>query len=211
MLEIKIQQSGMDELTRSVIGLGGLFARARKSAMSSVGWYVQRTLRNHLEYGPPEWEGLHDLTELFKKKGGMWALRTAKPRSPAFWLGKFSRYRVSSDGGWVQIDFGKSRKGQPGRFDPAIAPIARRIDQGEDIAVTPAMRRKMAATKKATRGQHEIGINYFPLRKSTKRLDIPARPIFAPVFRKIENEVTPLFVKKFWASFDRYQSGRAKA
>jgi hypothetical protein len=49
MLEIKIQQSGMDELTRSVVAMGGLFARARKSAMSSVGWFVQRTLRNHLE------------------------------------------------------------------------------------------------------------------------------------------------------------------
>ena len=213
MLEVKLQHSGLDEMTRSVMGLGGLFARARRSAMGSVGWFVQQTLRNHLEYGPPEWQDLHDLTELFKKKGGtgVWALRSNRPRSPAVWLGKFSRYRVSSDGGLVQIDFGKSKKGKPGTFDPQIAPIARRIDQGETVRVTDKMRRKMAATKKATRGEHVVGINFFPLRKDTDSLDIPARPIFDPVFRKIEDEITPLFARKFWASFDRYQFGGKKA
>jgi len=209
MVELKLKVTGLTETTRAVMGMPGIFSRARTSAMKSVGWFVQVALRNHLEYGPSGWEHLHHLTEMFKKKGGsgIWALRPSAPRSPAIWLGKFSRYRVSSDGGLVQIDFGKSKKGHPGTFDPQIAPVARRIDQGEKIAVTEKMRRKMAATKKATRGDHVPGINFFPLRKGTTSLTVPARPIFAPVFSSVEPKVPALFELKFWSAYTRYTTG----
>lgn len=209
-MQLKMTYDGLSETTRAVLDLPGKFLRAKKSAMGSVGWLVMGELRNHLEYGPPEWEGLHALTKKFRKQSrtlgkGNWVMRQKPPHSPAAWLGKFARYRVSKTGHLVQIDFGKGKRGkQPGRLDPQLAAVARRIDSGEKIPVTKKMRRKWAATwyRAKARGQEPVvGENFFPLRKSTRNIDIPARPVFRPVFRKIQPVVGPFFEKKFWASY----------
>lgn len=209
-LDLSMTYDGLSDVTRTVMDLPGKFWRAKKSAMGSVGWLVMGHLRNHMEYGPPEWEGLHPLTMKYKKNGrsagsGNWIMRQRPPHSPAAWLGKFARYRVSRSGDTVQIDFGRGKRGkQPGRLDPNLSATARRIDGGEHIQVTEKMRHKLAATwyRAKARGQQPvIGENFFPLRRSTTVIDIPPRPIFAPVFRKIQPLVTPFFEKKFWASF----------
>lgn len=210
MVELKMHYRGLSRVTREVLELPGAFARAKKSAMGSVGWLVMGHLRNHVEYGPPEWAGLHALTSRFKKAAsgggkGRWIMRRRPPHAPAVWLGKFARYRVSKSGNTVQIDFGKGKRGkQPGRLDPELSAIARRIDGGERVPVTEQMRRKWAATwyrAKTAAGGPQVGTTFFPLRKSTTVLDIPARPIFAPVFRKIQPLVGPFFEQKFWQSY----------
>lgn len=210
-MKLKMHYTGLSEATKAVLDLPGKFQRAKRSAMGSVGWLVMLHLRNHLEYGPPEWEGLHALTNKYKKTtrsigNGNWIMRQKPPRSPATWLGKFARYRVSKSGDTAQIDFGKGKRGkQPGLLDPQLSAVARRIDGGEKIPVTKAMRKKFAATwfRAKARGQEPvIGENFFPLRKSTKSIDIPARPIFAPVFRKIRPMVGPVFEQKFWDSYN---------
>lgn len=210
-MKLSLSYTGLSEATKTVLDLPGKFKRAKVSAMGSVGWLVMREMRNHLEFGPPEWEGLHALTNKYKKQNrsadrGNWMMRQKPPRSPAFWLGKFARYRVSKSGDLTQIDFGKGRKKgrNPGRNDPVLAGVARRIDQGEKTRVTKQMRKKFAATwfRAKARGQKPvIGVNFFPLKKSTTSLDIPARPIFAPVMRKIQPIIGGFFEKKFWDSY----------
>lgn len=209
-ISIEMAYSGLSETTKAVMNLPGKFLKAKKSAMGSVGWLVMGELRNHVEYGPAEWQDLHALTKTYYKKkgsGGKWIMRRQAPHSPASWLGKFARYRASASGNTVQIDFGKGKsKGkQPGRVDPQLSVIARRIDSGERIAVTSQMRKKWAATmaRASSRGGKPVlGVNFFPLRKSTQSIDIPARPIFAPVFRKISPKVSKFFETKFWESYD---------
>jgi hypothetical protein len=209
-ISISMAYSGLSEVTKAVMDLPGKFLAAKKSAMKSVGWLVMTELRNHVEYGPPGWQKLHPLTSTYwKKKGagnGRWVMRRQAPHSPATWLGKFARYRASRSGNTVQIDFGKGKRGkQPGRLDPQLSAIARRIDSGEQIAVTSKMRKKWAATMaraSARSGKPVIGVNFFPLRKSTTTIDIPARPIFTPVFRKISPKVSRFFETKFWESYD---------
>ncbi|MFA6135721.1 MAG: hypothetical protein WC869_17070 [Phycisphaerae bacterium] len=199
--------TGLSALTKAVLDLPGKFLKAKKSAMGSVGWLVMSELRNHVEYGPSEWQGLHALTKAYHKKGGgKWILRRSAPHSPASWLGKFARYRTSLSGNTVQIDFGKGKaKGKlPGLVDPQLSAIARRVDGGEKIAVTAKMRRKWAATLARASGRGSspvLGVNFFPLKKSTQTIEIPARPIFAPVFRKISPQVSQFFETKFWASY----------
>jgi hypothetical protein len=208
-VELTLRHSGMSAATRAVMDLPGNFSRAKKSAMGSVGWLVMGHLRNHMEYGGQGWEGLHDLTNVYRKKrganAGNWVKRQRKPFSPASWLGKFARYRLSKSGNTVQVDFGKGRsKGKnPGRSDPQLAAIARRIDGGERIAVTKQMRKKWAATWYRAGKNKIVGVNFFPLKKSTKFIEIPERPIFDPVFRKISPLISSFFEEKFWDSYHR--------
>jgi len=208
-VSLSLTYSGLSETTQAVMNLPGKFLKAKKSAMGSVGWLVMVELRNHLEYGPSGWALLHALTKVYwKKRGaGKWVKRRQAPHSPAEWLGKFARYRLSSSGNTVQIDFGKGKKNkQPGRLDPQLSAIARRIDSGEDTVVTEKMRKKWAATlyrALAGGGTPEIGVNYFPLRKGTKVIHNPARPIFTPVFKKIQGRVSGHFQQKFWESYYR--------
>lgn len=210
-VSLGLTYSGLSEVTREVMNLPGKFLKAKKSAMGSVGWLVMTELRNHMEYGPPGWAKLHPLTaKYYKKRGahaGRWTMRQHPPLSPAEWLGKFARYRVSESGNTVQIDFGKGKKKKdPGRLDPELSVIARRIDGGEVTRVTKQMRKKWAATmyRASGRGREpHPGVNFFPLKKSTTTLETPARPIFQPVFRKVRPRVTGFFEQKFWESYYR--------
>jgi hypothetical protein len=215
-VSISMAYSDLSAATRAVMNLPGEFLKAKKSGMGSVGWMVMSELRNHVEYGPSNWQQLHALTKAYYKKrganGGRWVRRQRPPYSPASWLGKFARYRLSKTGNTVQIDFGKGKRGkQPGQLDSQLSAVAKRIDGGERIVVTQKMRRKWAATlaRASSRGSKpEIGVNFFPLKKSTTSIDIPPRPIFGPVFRKISPKVSRFFETKFWASLER---GRSKA
>lgn len=187
-------------------------ARARKSALSSTGWWIRGELRNHVEYGGTGWPGLHPLSKSRRKdKAGMW--KTANKRNPLDWLGKFSRYVMDGRKESVTIDFGRSRKGKSGAIDPYLSAIARKHERGERVKVTPSMRRKMGKTTMGRKGKlrGEPGAGYFPLRASTKYLQIPKRPSIGPVFRKVAPKTAEYMRTKFWAAFNRYQSGGAKA
>lgn len=211
MLSLHLELSGMSELTKTAMGLSGKYARAKVAAMKSVGWMGMVMLRNHIEYHPPEWAGLHPLTKKYYKKrgvGGRWVMRGRPPRWPDEWLGKFARYRVAKDGHLVQLDFGKGKKNKsPGRLDPELAAIARRVDGGETIDVTMKMRKKLAATyyraaqKKKGGAEPVVGVDYFPLKKATRTLSTPPRPIFEPVQRKLDDQVGPWFEDRFWRNF----------
>ena len=178
--------------------------------MKSTGWHVRGELRNHVEYGGEGWPDLHPLTRAFRKKRGLnarWVKRKRGAHQTAlFWLGKFARYRVNDDGTLLQVDFGKSRKGQPGAFDPELIATVKRAETGERIEVTDKMRRLLGATRRKRPRKGQVpGETYFPLRKSTQFLEVPKRPIFAPVWRKIKDKVPRYFEEKFWKALERYE------
>jgi len=209
-MRISIEAEGLDSVTRLMMHMPGIYSRARKSALSSVGWYVRGELRNHIEYGGANWPELHPLTRAFRHKygtAGKWIKRSGGKRlTPLFWLGKFARYRVDRDGTQVTVDFGKSRRGQPGRLDPGLSRIALRHEKGEKVRVTARMRRFMGATRRKRPKRQIPGETYFPLRKTTQYLVIPRRPIFAPVWRKVNRRIPGLFKRKFWEALKRYQT-----
>lgn len=194
--------------------LPGEFRRARFSALSSLGWWIRSHVRNHVEYGGSGWPGLHPMTKNFwvkRKKGddltrSKWSgrRRVYSHNTPLAWLGKFARYRVDQGAAFVQVDFGKSRKGQPGTFDPALIGIVKRAEYGETIPVTERMRRFFGATRRSRPKKQEPGRTYFPLKKSTKTLIIPKRPIFGPVFRSLQGKIPGYFQGKFFGSLERY-------
>jgi hypothetical protein len=212
-MRIDIEEINLDELTRTLTKMPGLFRRARISALKSTGYLVQQEVRNHVEYGGTGWPALHPLTLKFRKKRGVgtsqWSGRRRGDHQTAlFWLGKFARYRVDDDGTVVQIDFGKSRKGQPGTVDPQLMPVVKRAEEGETIAVTEKMRRFFGATRRKRPKRQIPGETYFPLKKSTTKIEIPPRPIFSPVWKKVHGRIPAHFKDRFYRSVDRQITGK---
>ncbi len=211
-MDLKLDPAQLDRLTRALAGMPGTMKRARISALKSTGYMIQQETRDYVEGGGSGWPGLHPMTRMFKAKYSA-GKRTKwiKPRSrkgPVHWLGKFARYRVDGEGSLVQVDFGKSRKGKPGTFDPGLVGIVRRVQSGERITVTDKMRRFFGATRRKRPKVQTPGETYFPLRASTTTIEIPKRPILDPVFRAAKPRIPGRFEEKFWKALDRYWSKR---
>ncbi len=218
MIDLHADIEGLDEATRLAAALPGNLARARKSALSSLGWWIRGELRNHIEYGGSHWPPLHPLTMKFRKKRGIKAgpgawggRRRGRHNTALFWLGKFARYRVDKEGELLDVDFGRSRAGKPGSFDASLSATVRRAERGERIRVSEKMRRFLAATRRKRPKRQVPGKTYFPLRKTTRVLVVPPRPIFGPVKRKVEPQVPAYFTRKFWGAFERYTTGKKKS
>ncbi len=213
-MKVDLRVENLNAVTKAVMRLPGVFQRARKSALGSLGWRIRGELRDFIESGGEGWPERHPLTLMYRKKRGVqhrWIKRRKAPPHPLQWLGKFSRYLLDKEGTILQIDFGKSRKGQPGQVDRTLSSIAIRAEEGETIRVTPAMRRFLATTRRKRPKRQIPGETYFPLRKSTKNLKIPPRPIFSPVWRKIKPKIVPYFEAKLWANIEAYQKGLKKS
>ena len=208
-----VKAENIDKVTKTFMMMPGIFERARKSSLKSLGWWIMGEVRNHVEYGGDNWPDLHPLTEKFRKKYNLahkWVKRRSAPPSPLFWLGKFARYRVDDEGTLVHIDFGKSRKGRPGTMDPKLVHIAKRAEEGDRIQVTEKMRRMWAATKRKRPKGGKVGDQFHALKKSTNVLKVPPRPIFGPVFKKVQPKAGAYFRDKFWKAIDRYTKGTKK-
>lgn len=210
MLTVDLKAEGLNEVTKAVLQLPGLFARARKSALGSTGYWIQQEIRNHIEYGGEGWQKLHPITYKFRKfRGGP---------SPLFYLGRFARYLIDEEGTTIEIGLGKSRKGQPGQVDdPWLMAALRRAEEGSRVPVTKKVRLVWLSTKikgtkwkKMSRSGAVTG-GYFVLRPDTQFLTIPKRPVIGPVFRKVRSKVMPYFEDKFWKAIERYRSGASKS
>ncbi len=209
LLTIDYEKS-LSKLARDLLHLPGDFTRARISALKSCGFWIRGELRNHVEYGGAGWPSLHPMSKSFRKKyklGNKWFGRgRGDHQTPLFWLGKFARYRADQDK--VQIDFGKSAAGKPGTFDPTLIGIVRRAEEGEAIRVTEKMRLFFALTRRKRPKKQTPGLTYFPLKKSTKTLDIPARPMIEPVWKKTVGLIPVRFEAKFFSALKRYEKKR---
>lgn len=207
-MQIKTDASQLSDATRAVLALPGLFARARRSATSSLANEVRKRLRSHVETGGSgTWDRVHPLTAKYRKgrdtSSGTWRA-TRKKSGPFSWLGKFARYRVEEDGG-ATIHFGKSREGAKGSFDPFIISVVKRAEEGERTRVTDKMRRFFGTTRRGFKNP-KIGTAFFPLAADTTELISPARPIFDPVTSALDGEIMPFFERKFWNALDRYKT-----
>ncbi len=210
MFTVDLKADGLDATTRALVELPGMFARARKSALGSTGWWIQQELRNHIEYGGTGWAKLHPITLKFRKFRGA-------PATPLFYLGRFARYLIDQEGTTIEIGLGKSKRGEPGQTDdPWLMAALRRAEYGSRIKVTKKVRLVWLSTKikgtkwkKMSRSGAVTG-GYFVLRPETEFLNIPKRPVIDPVFRKINPAVLSYFQQKFFAALERYRTGASK-
>lgn len=206
MISFRVDMRGLRQGAQELGALPAQIERARKSALKATAWMGMSELRNHVEYGGSGWKPLHPMTLKLRKS-------KSSPPTPLFFLGRFARYRVDEAGTIADIDFGKSKKGRPGTFDRGVGEMVAQMEAGLRIPTTERMRRwfSVATRPKGRRGKRAIaGKDYFPLRKSTPAIVVPARPVFAPVWKKIQPRLKGYFDEKFRLAIVRYLTGATK-
>jgi hypothetical protein len=109
--------------------------------------------------------------------------------APLLKLAGAVRYNYDKNLQQVGIGFIQSEGVSPGMLK-----LARMHAKGFETRVTPKMRRLLFA----------IG---FPVKKSTKVLKTPARPVIEPIFHQEQNNILKNLETKFWKSLNRYLEG----
>lgn len=208
-MKVEISAHGLSALTRALAEAGGKFDRASTSALKSTGWMVRGVVREHYENLPTS---RHMLTRMFREnKAGRWTRRRSEPGMA--WFGRFVRYAVADGGSELTVALGRTAKGKSaaGKMDQALLEMALKHEHGRTYAVTERMRRKYAATKTAAAGRRpskkarRYGLEYFALRKSTRKITVPARPVWNPARIEVTRRATPWFEKKFYKALRRYK------
>jgi hypothetical protein len=143
-MDLSIDITQLNEATREVMEIPGLFNRARISAMKSTGWMIRTEMREFIESGGAgTWDALHPVSRYYAKKyktgSSNWIRPSLQAKGPMFWLGKHARYRVAGDE--ALIGFGRSAKGETGTISPFLMQVLNRAEHGEITQVTDKMRR----------------------------------------------------------------------
>lgn len=212
MLDIQIEQKSLREITRFSMELPGDFARARHSALSSLGFAVRQEIKREGQRGSKGgylgWGELSPHTGILgrmhhstgplerkrekyrsgDKKGQVIPWRSAL-KEPFIKLPHGIRYHVDSEDLFVEIGFINPSS----RFHTWM----RMHDRGYSTRVTPRMRKMFFA----------LG---FPIKKETTELKTPARPWVKAVEQRWRPRYLRYFEDKFWESFNRYQKGGSK-
>lgn len=200
MFKIDIDDSQVVKFTR-ISPQRGRWAAAE--ALKMTGGHMRKKIRRFIEKGGEGWAPLHPVTEAGRKK----------KRSPLFLLGRLVRFKYSTYRGAQRVQVGffptrtlkkraRQKSGQKyslrgagkeqARFESSMgmtdAALARLHEYGKRRRVSARMRRKLGA----------MGLG---LRKKTRALEIPPRPMIGPVFRKEHNAIPLYFERRFFQKF----------
>jgi hypothetical protein len=165
---------------------------AAKEALGYVGAKGRKEVRSHILRGGSGWQ------RSAKKSGVGWT----REKQPLRSLASMVIYTVGKSKGMHRVTIkpglrgakGKEWLGRMGKAHTAgkvkrekITPMSlfKKAEYGKRYRVTKKMRGYMAA----------IGM---PLRKSTKQIIVPARPIFGPLWFKIRGQSWRWFEKKYY-------------
>lgn len=175
---------------------------ARASALKSVGYIVSREVSQYIDEGGRNWPEVHPLTRSYKSgRNGLMRRGQGHPGAYDF-MKKYTRYRMDDKERRVDVNFGKSQRGKPGKFDAELAIISKQMQRGGRTRVTDRMTRLWGSTRE--RHPQRIGDGgFFPLRKDTSFLRLPKRDIFDTVFRRIRNKIITKFDERFTKRFDK--------
>ncbi len=220
MLDVQVKTEGLSEVTRAVMELPGIFARARASALKSLGWAVQQDLKREGRSLEPKLNphtgvlaGTHDTA---KRRGSnvRWGKRRIKGTST--WQTGTSRSR-GRNGGVAQ-----KRSSRLNPFSRFVNMIRYSVDAEDNLVEIGVLkpkpiyhiwfRKNMAGfdTPVTPRMRRFLFASGFPIRKETTSLQTPARPWIGKVKDDWHGKAAPYFEQKFWAAMSRYGTGGAK-
>lgn len=187
---MSIQVSGMGRVLVSLNKNSQIYKDGKAEALRRTGAYSRKELVRYLRATD---RPLHKVTKFMKGRRGRFGfgsknkrtIRVAAVRHKShYFLKQLARYR--SDERKLHIDFGGSRRGEPGRLDNRISGWIVRIQEGKTYKVTPKMRRYFAA----------IGI---PIKKGLSMITTKPRNIM-PAFK---TKHVPKMIKRYDNRFNQ--------
>lgn len=187
---------------------------ARRSSLSSVGFYVSDEIRKYIESdGDGSWPESHPLTQLMEKKRGKW-VRKENYEGAYHKLAKFARYTINPQATNMVFGFGAFsardiKRGKQVQFDPLLTKIAQDMQKNRAVAVNEDKRQMFGATRGVLDGDPSDdtpGVEFYPLCKGTGSLHVKARKVDSPIAAKVRAKSGTLFSEKFHAAiYKRYE------
>lgn len=185
---IEITTPNAQEIIDGVLEFRTSIFASERSAIGSTGFYASQEVAEWIRSeGKGSWPERHPVSKIWGKRGVSKMYRAV---------------RYFQRGKDVVVGYGNTKGSEP-RPNTNLESKMERIEKGFAIPVTDKMRRKFAVTRKLATIGETPGEDYFPLRKSTRKLVVKPRPIHTPVFRKINSQIYPLFEQKFLKSMGR--------
>ena len=179
-----LEKKHKDLLKMSVVN-----AESKVVAGNKIGSFLMKKVRTYIESsGEGSWEATHPLT-------------LEKSKETAYhWLGKMTRYKIKNRGKSIEIGFGQFtardvRKGNDLNFDSKLNKVSNVMQLGKKFRTSKRMQRKLGSARRNAYSQP--GIDFFPIKNTTKVLEIPSRPVMKPVLEKNKTQVENLYKDKF--------------
>jgi len=167
-----------------------------KEALKMTGGHYRKALQQDIRHGRIGGDKtLNPITERGRDR--------RKP--PLFNLGSMTRFRVSKSrkAGGLMLRVGFLNIGKLKVGTKSVVAVAKIHEEGKRIRVTPKMRKFFAREKHENRGGAY-------LKKSTKFLTIPKRPIIEPFWRRYRNEIPRYLERRFFQKFFSKENARLR-
>lgn len=197
-----------EALVMEILSITENWRDIRRDTTSDIIKEYQGEVYDHIESGGGgAWPGFHPLSIRFKynRSRNLWERRgRLLGRANYNWLMQYVGSRVSRDGSFGRVRFGKAKTFGAKKLQER----AGWVEGGHKTRVTPRMRRLMGASRgKGRFGRKKAGKGYFPLKSSTSELVIKPRPIMEPVYQQ-QNRLVPTWAEKSLARNIKKQKGK---
>jgi hypothetical protein len=190
---------------------------ALKEAFRAAGGHIRKLIRNFIEKGGEGWRPLSPMSRKAK-------IRTGQRTTPLHFMARFIRFKYSKRKGQhkVRIGFFPSKntsKAFQRKNAYATDSMGNPVGPKYTLNVSPRRRNKFreafGQTPQAFARKHEYGKTrrvtkamrgYFaatgtPLKRTTKKIKLPARPFMRPVWRREQAKMFGYISKKFFKVF----------
>lgn len=170
--------------------------KASETAARVEGFRLMKLLKQQIMEGAPGGRPFEGLTEIGKRLG-----RGARTRKALKRLAVPVRYGVDRSGGVFRVSVGYL----PEKISKKWVWLAEVQQEGRRVPVTEKLRRGFALYGAALKkGRNRAAARYFFLRKETRFLETPARPIIDPFWGAHEREAR----QKIQENFERKMAGQ---
>jgi len=182
---VEISSKNIDAFYLTIREYKRIIRRARRNALASAGKDIRKEINEFIKAGGENWPDPHPATEqgIQGKRR-----RRRRYRGPMRFLESLHSQRLERYGSRLRVYFPRKRH-------RLLNWLVRTTQTGGKVNVSDRMRRLFGSARR--RDRDEPGEDFFPLRGETDHLEIPARPIITPVFRRERNRILQRFAENF--------------
>lgn len=189
IFDISIEEQSRAKLFKFLsLRLPLIIRKSEDEGLKKIALYIKKSTLEFIEGGGENWPPRSDFAETYGSQGGRNNITFRKKTrrdldNGILFIMRYFRWRIFNDdeNKNLFIDFRKSSRDE-------VNALIKMIQKGKTITVTDLMRKAFSYTD-------------FPLEATTTQIDIPAREIGKPVFRKTSNDYFVKLTDGFYPEF----------